>query len=568
MRLHSACRKFASAFFVALTLAMLPAFSRAEEPILAEDRLPSNVLFYITVPDIELAYEQFQSTAAGALIQDPSLEKFRAQLLERYTELQGEVLEKVGIPLSDLVNLFSGELSVAVLRPVGQPIGWATLIEIGENQPTLDALLLKAEASFDGEKVEKETEEIEGIKVTTCTVITSDKEDAVPVTFAYCVKEGYFLAGSDAGVLESVLIRWDGEHKDTFAGNQIYQEIVAKCSTDEDTDVSLIWYVDPVSLTATTLSMVPQTQNFAGMIYMPTLGLTGLKAIGGVFEMGTKDFDSVSRSMVYLDGPPSGVLKVFQLKNGDQTPPAWVPENAQQYVSFTWDIQAAYSAIESIYDSFGGPGKFALATGGLLEQSGMDLKLKPDVIDVLTGKVQLFYNVNTENPAASTGLVSLGVSDSAKGQKLVSEIFKLAGGAETSSQSEAQLFTPVGEGTQGAAAVQGNTIFISNVPDTIKTALSPRPASPLSASEKYKTIAKYLPGETSMLVFQDPTTQVADAYEKARNGEFDSLLEGKIDFSVLPPFTELSKYFTPRVGYYIPDEQGSIGVQFSLKKSK
>ncbi|SFJ05884.1 hypothetical protein [Planctomicrobium piriforme] len=539
-----------------------------DEVVLAEDRLPPGVLLYVTSPDVVAAYEQFQKTSASALINDPSLEKFRAQLLERYAEFQKEAEDKLKLPLADLFALFSGEISMAVVRPVGQPLGWVAFMDIGEHEETLDALLLKAEEAFDGEKIAKETETIAETEVVTCTVTTSDAEDAQPVTVAYFVKDGMFVFGSDAEVLESVLTRWDGEHEETFAANEIYQEIVAKCVTNEDSEPSLIWYVDPVGLVASGLSMAPQTQNFAGMIYMPTLGLTGLKAFGGVQELATEQFDHVSRMLIYIDGPPTGVVKVFELRPSEVTAPTWVPADAGQYFALDWNIKGAYESIEAIYDSFLGPGKFAMATANLTKQAGVDLKLKADVIDVLSGKVQGYYSASAAAPEDFTGVISVGVTDPAKGQKLVDTVFQLAGGAKSADFEGTKIYEPANDTGKGVAAVKGNAIMISSTGETLKLALAARPANPLAATPEYKSVAKVIPKEVCLFSYQNAAGQFADVYEKARSGEFDGLVEGKLDFSVLPPFEEIRKYFGPNGAYYIPDESGAIGVQFSPKRTK
>lgn len=542
----------------------------ADKVVSADQRLPPGVLLYVTSPNVVTTYNQFMKTSAGDLLRDPGLQKFFDQVKALVKEGQEKAEEELKLPLKDLVDLFSGEVAVAVVRPVGQPLGWVSLIQIGDRQSTLDTLLTRARESVDEDKkVTIETEDLDGTKVSVITITDSEEEeDAVPVSFSYCVKDGVFVAGSDVGVLETVLERWDGSSDEVFANNQIYQTILKKCTSDAAVKPNAIWFVDPVGLLASGLSMTPQTQNFAGMIYMPTLGLTGLKAIGGTYELDTKDFDQVSRSMVYLEGAPTGIVKIFQLRSSPVSIPAWVPADAGQYLSFDWDIKGAYEAIESIYDSFLGPGRFAMATANVLEQAGVNLKLKPDVIDVLSGKIEGYYNPGATSPEDFKGVFSIGVTDSAKGQKLVEGLWTLAGGSTSSSFEGATLFQGAGDDAPLVAAVKGNAIFLSTNQDNLKTALVSRTGPSLVDSENFKAVKKFLPANVSMLSYNDVRQQIGEVYEKARNGEFDGLAEGKLDFALLPPFESISKYFSPSAAYYTPDENGTLGVQFSLKRSK
>ncbi|HWL10103.1 MAG TPA: hypothetical protein VNQ76_16985 [Planctomicrobium sp.] len=568
MRFSVVTRAMTGIFTMTALLAVSSTAVDAADKVLAEKRLPSGVLFYVTSPDVVAAYDQFQKTGAGQLFRDPSLEKFRGQIAELYEEFRAESEEKTGLKVSDVVGVFNGEVSIAVVRPVGQPLGWVSFLEYGDRKVTIDALLKRSREKVESEeRVTVETEDVDGNSVTTYTIENPNTD--TPITVSLLQKDGLLVAASGVSVLESVLERWDGKHDDTFAGNKVYQTIYKNCVTGDITKPGFVYFVDPIGLLASGLSMSPQTQNFAGMIYMPTLGLNGLKAIGGVHEFATKDFDSIGRSMVYLEGAPTGVIKVFQLRSNPLEVPTWVPADASQYLTLDWDIKGAYEAIESIYDSFLGTGRFAMATANLLQQAGVDLKLKPDVIDVLSGKFEGYYNVGATSPEDFKGLLSVGVTDSAKGQKLVDAVWKLAGGARSSDVDGAKLYEPAGDDVPGAVAVKGNSIFLSTQADNVKSALSARSSTAsLTASDDFKAAVKFVPGNVSLFSFQNASGQIEEVYEKARDGEFDGLTEGKLDFSVLPPFEVLKKYITPTVGYYIPDENGTIGVQFSLRSKK
>jgi hypothetical protein len=539
----------------------------AEETIAASKRLPPGVLLFLTCPDISAAVDQIQNTSFAELTRDEAMQEFRQQLVDKFEDFKEEAEGKLEFSLSDIASLLEGEFSIAVVRPVGQAPGAVAIIEIGDHEDLLDKMLLKAEESFDEEKIEKETETIEGTEVVTCKVTLSDKEDAEPSTFAYFVKDDMFVVGSAASLLETVLQRWDGKHEETLAGNEVYTHIMKKCSPNPRVKPAFSYFIDPVGLLATGMSLSPQGQLFAGMVYAPTFGLSSLKAIGGTVELATAEYDSISRSVYYVDGPIAGVLKIFEFRPTSAAPPSWVPADASHYLSFDWNIKGAYEAVESIYDSFSGPGKFAAMVDSLAQQ-GPGLHLKKDVIDVLNGKCQGFVVLNAEEPKETRFGWSIGVSDQEKAQKLVNALYDLAGGAETSEYEGLKLTVPADEDKVGATVVKDDAIFVANDEEALKLALAAKSESPLAESATYAPIAKLVPEKVNFLMFQNPGDQMKAGYEKLREGEYDGLTEGKLDFSTLPPFETIRKYLLPNTSYIVPIEKGILGVQFSLRNKK
>lgn len=565
MRFHVSLRLLTCA--LASTWALGIQCLRADD-IPADRRLPPGVLLYLSCPSIPKLSEQVQDTSFSALVHDPALEDFRSQLIEKFEEFQEQAAEKLPIPLSDLAALFSGEVTGAVLRPVGQAPGAALFVDIGGHRDILDQIFAKAEESIEEGKIEKEIETIEGTQVTTCSLALSNQEDAEPTTFAYFVKDDMFVVTSALSIAESILTRWNGQHAQTFADTPVYKQIMAKCLSGPRASPALQWYVDPVALIATGLSMTPDTQLFAGMVYAPTFGLSNFKAIGGALEIATDEFDSVSRVLYYVNTPTSGVLKIFEFRPTVTPVPNWVPANATQYFGLDWNLKGAYEAIESIYDSFTGPGKFAATINSLAQQSGTGLNVKEDVINVLSGRFQgYFLPPEGGDPKNIQGVFEIGVTDAAKGQRLVDVALNAAGAAESTEYHGTKIHL-VGDDRPVAVAIREKSIFISNSADLIKHALDNTSPAPLAKSDSFAAIQKLLPKEVCVFAYQNAAGQLAAGYEALREGKFDGLAEGQFDFSVLPPFEVISKYFSPSASYIVPDENGAMGVQFSLKRKE
>jgi hypothetical protein len=87
----------------------------------------------------------------------------------------------------------------------------------------------------------------------------------------------------------------------------------------------------------------------------------------------------------------------------------------------------------------------------------------------------------------------------------------------------------------------------------------------LADSKEYKTIASHFPAQTSMIGYQNQSSQLQAVYELFRSGGASGFLGGlDIDFSKLPPFETIEKYLPASGSYAVPDERGALFVSFSL----
>jgi hypothetical protein len=568
MRLHTLIRRHVCLLTVAVLLASQAMSAFAADPVPSDRRLPPGTLGYVSCPNVPRMVSQFRETSFGQMLQDPELEEIRSQLVGMAGPLVQDFEDRVGMPLSDLAALFSGEVTLAAVRPVGQSLGYVTFLDIGEHRDILDRMLANVDDRLEDRSATKTTETRNGTEITIYSV-PRDNPDTPPYTTAYFVKDSMFVVGSTVSLLESVLNRWDGEHTATFADTPVYGEVMAKCRSGADAQDAFRWFVSPIELVTAGLTLNPEYQMVSIMMnaYLPTLGLNRFKGIGGVLELSTEEFDSVYRSMIYAEPPATGVLKVFQFRPTVEGPPAWVPADAAQFFALDWNVAGAYDAVESIYDAFTGqPGQFER----MLNQLGgpgqaADLHPKRDIIDAFSGTVYGYLIPSEEDdPADMRGVLAIGVTDEDKGRRLLEEAVKSAGGS-TAEARGTTVYHLSGEDSPGVAAIHAGQIFIADNLERLGQALEGKVDNPLAESPRFQQVQARIPETVSILSYQDASDQLQTGYEALRSGNFDGLTQGAFDFSVLPPFDAISKYFRPTASYVIPDENGAITVQFTLK---
>lgn len=594
---------FRAAAAVALAAALL-----APRPATAQDKtpgpklLPKTVYLYASAPDVNTLKERIKGSAFGAMLKDPKLQPTYDQIKEKTAEAGGKVEQELGVSLGDLLKIPAGELSVGVFDVPGSTdggIGIVLVLDYGANESTVKTLLEKAEAALEKNGAKRTTQEFEGTEIVVYTKeggadtatgddldIEGDDKTGSPVkanTVAWFQKDGRFVWGNGAAPLEAVLARWDGKHADTLASNEVFAYVAEKTRND-DRDPIVTWYVDPIGAFqafATRAPGGPQPLQMA-TAFLPMLGLTKVKALGGSVDVATKDFDTVTKAFLYVEQPATGVLGVFTFPPTELAPPEWVPESAAMYMGANWDVPAAVQAVKTLVDTFQGPGAFDQMMNRAANSPNAKIHPQKDLLDQLTGRLDMVNfpaNVPRNAPAGGPpvaqqpAVIAVGVKDEAKMKDLLNRLSQTQGfpGKKRDFQGTTIYELPMpnpagGQATMAFAAAKSSLIFATD-PTRMEEILRSGGAAPLAQSGDYKAIAERMPDKVSMVSYSDQRDQLKTIYEALRSGQFGQQLEG-FDFSVLPAFEDISKYFRSSGSYALPDENGAMFVSFSLKLDK
>lgn len=579
---------------VALVVSAL-AVSLFARPLMAAERVPSERLLppkvygYLSVPDVTQLKERFKQSTLGGVLEDDAFDDFWDELKPLLEEASGDITEKLGVTLDDLLAIPTGELAVAYAEPANKPAGLVGLLNFGESRPIIDKLLEKADEELEKEGVVRSVEEVDGTEIIVYRFKQAEEDDAdndrvnnqssndsFGSTLAYFIRDDYLVAGSNLPILEAVLARWDGEHSSTFATDETYRYVMDRTSST-NADPMVKFYVDPVSLVTKLVGTFTDDPNIQmATAFLPALGISNLKAIGGTFDMVTGDYDSVTRAFVYVEQPVTGLLNVLRFPEVAQSPPEWVAADVNTYFGLNWDVQSAYEAVETLVDTFQGPGGLEQLLDEMAEQEGgLQLHLKNDVLDQLTGSIHYISDMEDPNVVDSARYaVALGVKDSSKAQSVLAALSDAGLPVETREFRGAKIYEMelplpavggLGQGTEppmmGMTVAKDHLFIASNV--TLLEQVLRGGGESLVSTNDYKRMAAHFPGKTSILGYQDQSSQFKAAYELLRSGSAGDIIEG-LDLSKLPPFEAIEKYLPPTATYIVPDDSGALMVSFSL----
>ncbi|HUQ72020.1 MAG TPA: DUF3352 domain-containing protein [Planctomycetaceae bacterium] len=533
-----------------------------DEDVYGEALLPPETLLMISAPDIPALSERMSASTSGKMLADPKLKPFIDQVKAKVEEFSGQVKEHLGVSLTDLAELPQGEITFALVEKPARKLNGVLLIDYADNDEVADKLIEKMDAALTDNGAEHSTQMVGDLEVEVYK-LAGGKDNPLK-TLCYFTDEGYFVLATDLAAIKSVIERWKGDAKTSLADQEIFAYIMEKCDTGEESAV-FKWYVNPIGLVQAAISMVPQASMAMGFI--PVLGLDRMKGFGGTMDVGVENYDYVSKSFAYVEQPVSGVLGLFNFPAVDQVPPAWVPADAAMYMGLNWNVEEAYLSVESVVDSFQGPGSLGkLLDAFAADESGPGIHVKNDVLDNLAGKMQIVTMAPADGddaPPVPPMTFSIAVKDAAAMQKTLGKAAKSDGFPGKARQFEGvTVYDIPADQLTVAVAVVGDALVISTNPATVESRVRGKSASSLANSAAYKAFVKYLPKKSSMLTFQKQDAQVKAAYDMLKKQDNDQL-EG-IDLSTLPDFSVIQKYLKPTVSYAIPDENGAFFMGFSL----
>ncbi|QDT18084.1 hypothetical protein [Alienimonas californiensis] len=592
----------------ALLAPSLLAGAQAADPVPAAKRLPPITYGFVSVPDVTAAKERFNSTRSAGLFTDPALAELREMVGEKLEEGGEALRERLGITLDELLKVPTGEVTFAVVQTAPREVAVVGLLDYGTSEETILKLIDQAETALEENGLTSAEESFEGTPLIVWTApeqevdefaedFDAEAEPAEPQQFAYFRKDTHLVVASDPAALEAILVRWDGTHDSTFADNEVFSYIADRTRTDDRAPV-LLWYADVIGSVRSAVLGSGQggLPVQLALSYLPVLGLDEFKAIGGSMDLGTEEFASVGKVVLYADRTDRA-LGVFKFPPARLAPPAWAGADASSYSAFNWDLASAYDAVRTTYDSMVGPGEFDRVVAQRSEALPVDIK--KDIVDSFTGRIEIVGYPVTDLAAAlevdaaddsfdddgdaeaeaqapvQPVIFALGLNDARRVSELLDLALDASGGLLTSRDFRG---TPLYEGSNPAdgsaiaMAVSGDSLLLTTDVARLETALRGPADEPLADSSAFEEARSKMPAEVSMLSFSDQRGQAEIYYDLFRSGKLTgqvpdpSTAEAMNEIAdALPPFDAIQKYLGVSASYFEPDAHGGLWVSFGLE---
>ncbi|WP_339728088.1 hypothetical protein [uncultured Gimesia sp.] len=542
-------------------------------------RIPSDTCLYFTVPNVKTAIKQWTNRSVLQILEEPALSEFKEEITTSFEKASREIKKETGYPLSTILEVPSGEVSLAVFKTAEDRIGTVATMEYGEGESSevLKKLLSLAADHLNKAGAVRSIKRVNGTIFKTYSFeATKSESDTVPLAreVAYFLKDNSLVISNDSKLLEAVLSDWEGRRSDSLADNNEFQYILKKCE-QEDASAAMHWYLNPINAIQSTLKIYAQFEPIAGMAQgvLPSLGITNLKATGGSAYFFTKDYEFVSKTFTYVKLPGFGLIDVFHCPAISQQPPWWVSNQCVSYYSINWSIEDAYQAAESLHDGFRvSPGALAKAIDDYSKQDDSPkIHLKKDLLDHLTGRIQIItehQDLESVEQFFGRYTLVLGLKNPDTFNKTILAL---------SDRSESKIAIREFQGTTlyeypdsflpAAYCIIDNTFIAStNVKELEMIIRKDRQAGSLVDDPVFKKISKTFPTKTSIISYQRLDAPFL-AFTKLLQ---DNKYSGEIDAGLLSQIQSLDgaiKYLPITAGYTVPDDRGFFSVRMIMNNS-
>ena len=578
---------------------------RAAAP--SEKTHPASTVLFVKANNANALREAIRQSQAGQLWADPAFKAFKDDLATRFEDTSKTLKDKLGVTLKELFELPAGAATLAVLpKETGDsPIAIVLTADAGTNAKTMTDVMTKAtKQGEDGGAVISE-EEFKGQKIHVIqppkpkakpeAAKADDKNDAPPPPIVWTQKESMFYIGTDVDAVKDVVAHADGRD-DALAGSENYSAAVKKLGSDGQ----VVWFADLGKLLDLVGKLGAKGKNAANFDQIKAmsqvLGINGIKAAAGSFALNSGNFDSVTKTFVLAPAPVQGVLKMFSMPRVTLKPEPWVPATVASYQTWSWDLDAAYTAINDLANMFQ-PGVLNVLEQQLVGPNGGEpLNFKKDIFDPLGDRITVvsdFKKPVTED--SQRMLLAVALEDAAAFQGTLTKLIALGGAAPKKRDFQGTTIydfdLPEIPNANGAAAnvqfkgpislaVAKNSLFVASEPTLLESVL--RGGAPsLADSNAFQTVARQAPDKVSSLTYVRPEEQARVSYEMIKSGQFEKAIQGAavaggpdvskvvklFDKDKLPDFSVFAKYLSSGGGYSVMEDDGVTFTSFTLRKA-
>ncbi len=561
--------------------------------------LPKSTVAFVSVPDSHELVNRFMQTATGRMSQDAKVKPLINQLYGELTRALAPLEDRLGLSVSDMLNIPQGELTLAVVAPEGALLAPVALLDVHEQIVAVQALLEKADETLRKNGAVKSEETLGDLTLTSYRLRGPGNREVI-----YFEKDGALVVGADRGVMKSLLAIWGGEEGETLANNTKFSSIMNRCRGGNGEEPQFTWYVDPIELSRVALRDNSAAQ--LALALLTPLGLNGLQGVGGSVTFATDQFDVINRLHVLLENPRTGVIDAISFSSGDITPERWVANDITSYSTFHFDVRRTYDKVSGLVDSFRGEGSTAATVQSVFERVGVnfDDEVLPALDDRFT------YVTWVEKPVtvrSQSQMIGIRIKDAEAFQRVFDKVIDRLGERlekdayagktyyrfvlpQRRNRRVAEDGQPRPEAPprpRPCMALLGNYVILADRAGAIEHAIktSRDDSLSLATSLDFKLIAAKAERQSggtapAMLNFNRPEEGLRFVYDlattddnranlrrRAENNQFFGTLNKALEDNPLPSFEHLRDYLAPGGAVLIDEPTGLHYVSFTLRRS-
>ncbi len=582
--------------------------SRAAIPS-AEELLPSDTLFVLTVPDFAALKFSAKQSPQWQFWNDDAMKSFRENFYSKWNETFAVPLERdLGVKLSDFADLPQGQLTFAVTQngwdgSDEHSPGFLLLLDAKTNSESLKTNLLALQKKWRDDGKPIRTEVVRGISFSVVTISSNDipallklfpkrppmQEFGVtpkpkkPSELVVGQFESLLIAGNSVEAVAPVVAHLTGSAMPSLNDNASFA--AARLSQFHDAPLYFGWF-NAKTFFSVLANVPPAVPNPMAPTVFPqpqwakifaTAGLNGVNSASFTYHQnpdgGLFDF--------YVAAPEpsrSGLAKIFLTEAKNASPPSFVPANAIKFWRWRMDGAQSWKELQNLLDDTlpGGTASLNAAldaanAAAQRDNPGFDVRkyLFENLGDDFIGYT-MPGNADSQNPPS---IFLFAAHDSGRAAFAIQTVMSFAARTqgkvpEPRNFQGSKIYTiplPAPQ-IRGANVPQrflyctfsGDYVAFATDVSLIENYLrsAGNPPKPLSGANGLIDAAQHVGGAgTGLFGYQNQRETFRPLFTKLKNQQPSSLLTSPLlkapqpsvdnwmDFSLLPDFDRVSKYF-------------------------
>ncbi|MEQ1825140.1 MAG: hypothetical protein ABL921_04315, partial [Pirellula sp.] len=395
----------------------------------AVQMLPADTQAVFLLPDSERFLAAWSKTQLGLLAADNLLKQFwntqRKEIQDRFQEAGWQL----SLEIDDLSDISGGQSAIAwIARPKidAKPYSLAMIIDIAGRIAPTENLLKRIDGQLKTKNAVSKVSEVQGVKVTQYSLPKVATEPRAKESF-YAISKDQLLACDDMVTITELLTAQSGTKKDSLANTDIYQSVQKKIGTDGEKSEAE-YFIRPIGFTKLLRSISGKPSNNQADILkiLEKEGFESIQCIAGNIQIHQESFDFFHNGFVLVKKPTTESVKILDFPNLPAlVAPDFINRETASVLSFSWDLKNAFPRFRGIVDAYVGPGTFKTVMEGIAnDPMGPQIDVYRDVLPYLTTQFFVVTEIQQPiGPESKRSMVLLKLNDPAKKLSAVLERF-------------------------------------------------------------------------------------------------------------------------------------------------
>ena len=374
----------------------------------SEKVFPQATLAWVSVRDPQELRDRFDRSPYGRLIADPAMKTFVDSLKEQVAQNGKQRLAKLGLTLDDLAEVVGGEIAAAAIQPEGGRMATVLVVDTTGHEEQARALL----KTLDARLLERKAEKVAVPGAPPELVVyqlppSEDERDRLAPRerrVAFALAASALVVGDDAVQVGQAFAVLDQGRADSLLTLDSFKAVESRCAPAVPAAAApLRWFIKPLPFAAAWREANPPREKRKGPDYVAILGRQGFDAVqaaGGLLVFSEGAHAMRHHSFVYappLAGrDPESVDRYDRAARmlrfptaADIAPPDWVPQDVGGWTALQWDLQTAFTVVETLVDDIvGDTGVYDDVIASLKEDpDGPQIDVQKDLVDCLDGRI-------------------------------------------------------------------------------------------------------------------------------------------------------------------------------------